>query len=65
MCIFCNIQSSKTTVKLSENSWNKRRCKRFQRRDLWRQRLYCYRFFFCCSTGIRYQKSYILVSDRI
>jgi hypothetical protein len=40
----CNIKRSKTTAKLSENSWNKRRSKRFHRRHLWRQWLYCYPF---------------------
>jgi hypothetical protein len=50
-----------TTAKLSENSWNKRRSKRFQR-DV---SAYTVTVSVCCSTGIRYQKSYILVSDRI
>jgi hypothetical protein len=31
--------------KFSENSWNKRRSNCFQWCRLWRQRLYCYRFF--------------------
>jgi hypothetical protein len=32
LCLSCSIKRSKATAKLSENSWNKRRSKRFQRR---------------------------------
>jgi hypothetical protein len=45
LCLFCNIKRPKTIAKLSENNWNKRRSKCFQRRHLWRQHLYCYHFF--------------------
>jgi len=45
LCLSCNIKKSKTTAKLSKNSWNKRRSNRFQWHHLWRQRLYCYSFF--------------------
>ena len=45
ICFSCNIKRYKTTAKFSENSWNKRRSKFFKRRHLWRQHLYCYRFF--------------------
>jgi hypothetical protein len=45
LCLSWYIKRSKTTAKLSENSWYKRRSKRFQRRHLWRQPWYCYRFF--------------------
>ena len=31
LCLSCNIKKSKTTAKLSENSWNKRCSKRFQK----------------------------------
>ena len=31
--------------KQHQNNWNKRRSNRFHWRHLWRQRLYCYRFF--------------------
>ena len=45
-CIHSSLsKSSKTTAKLSENSWNNHRSNRFQWRHLWRQRLYCYSFF--------------------
>ena len=43
LCLSCNIKKSKTTVKLSENSRDKSRSKRFQRRNMWRQRVYCHR----------------------
>jgi hypothetical protein len=39
------VKRSKIPAKLSENSWNKRRSNSIQRRHLWRQYLYCYRFF--------------------
>ena len=38
-------KKSKRTAKLSENSCNERRSESFQWRHLWRQSLYCYRFF--------------------
>ena len=62
ICFSCNIKRYKTTAKLSENTWNKRHSKHFQRRHLWRQHLYCYCFFLLLN---RNQKCYILVSDRI
>ena len=45
LCLSCNIKRSKTTAKFSENSWNKRRSKHFQRCHLWHQCLYYYHFF--------------------
>ena len=45
LCLSCNVKKSKTTVTLSENSWNKRRYNCFQWCSLWSQPLYCYRFF--------------------
>ena len=45
LCLSYSTKKSKTITKLSENSWNKRRSKRFQRCNMWRQRLYCYHFF--------------------
>jgi len=45
LCLSCNINKSKTTAELSENSWNKRRSICFQWHHLWHQCLYCYRFF--------------------
>jgi len=50
----CNIKKFKTTAKLSENSWNKRRSNRFHWRHLWRQPL-----SLCRSTRIMYQKCII------
>ena len=64
ICFSCNIKRYKTTAKFSENSWNKRRSKFFKRRHLYVS-TYTVTVSFCCSTGIRYQKCYILVSDRI
>ena len=41
LCLSCNIKKSKkTTAKLSENNWNKRRSYRFQWCHMWRQRLW-------------------------
>ena len=45
LCLSCNIKKSKTTAKLSENTWTQGRSNRYQWRHLWRQHLYCYRFF--------------------
>ena len=37
LCLSCNIKKSKTTAKLSENSWNKCHSNCFQWRHLWCQ----------------------------
>jgi hypothetical protein len=58
-------QRTKTTAKLSENSWNKRRSERFHRRHLWRQWLYCYPFLSVAQHESGTRKAIFLVSDRI
>ena len=45
LCLSCNFTKCKSTTKLSENSWNKHCSNCFWWCLLWRQRLYCYRFF--------------------
>ena len=65
LCLSCNIKRSKTTAKLSEKSRNNCRSKRCQRHYICDIGAYAVAVSFCCSTGIRYQKSYIFVSDHI
>ena len=43
-CVFCYVKKSKTTAKLSENSWNKCHFNHFQWCPLWSQSLYSYPF---------------------
>jgi hypothetical protein len=45
-CVYPAISKGSNQLQYwSENSWNKRRSKSFQRRHMWRHRLYCYCFF--------------------
>ena len=44
-CLSCNIKKYITPAKLSQNNWNVRHSNLFQWCYLWRQHLYCYRFF--------------------
>jgi hypothetical protein len=54
LCLSFNIKRSKTTVKLSENSWNKRSSNRFQWCHSWRQPLN--RFIISLYTKYRFIK---------
>jgi len=55
LCLSCNVKRPKTTTKLSEISWNKRRSNQFQ----W------YPMCIHAYADAVSRKSYILVSDRL
>ena len=62
LCLSCNVKKSKTTGKLSENSWNKRRSNLFQMCHLWR-RGYTVTVSFCYYKWIRYQKCFSVLTN--